>query len=170
VRLAVTVALGCAVIAVLAIFGLKSSSTPAKGRTAPKLPSEHLAGAPVTLASLLGDSHGRPSLVVFWASWCDPCIKEAPALEGFSKSPEGKGRIVGVDWSDARSGAAAFVRHFGWTFPVLRDGEGTIGNAYELAVLPTTFVIDSAGHIRNTLRGPQTEATLRQALKAAEAA
>jgi len=169
-RLAVTIVLGCAAIAALAVFGLKSSGSPAKGRRAPQLPREHLAGAPASLASLLGGGHGRPSLVVFWASWCDPCKAEAPALERFSQSPEGHGRLVGVDWSDARSGASAFVRQYGWTFPVLRDGEGTVGNKYEIAVLPTTFVLDSSGHIKRTLRGPQTEASLRQALRAVEGA
>jgi thiol-disulfide isomerase/thioredoxin len=166
----VTIALGCAAIAAFAIFGLKSSGSSTKGRSAPQLPRERLAGAPATLTSLVHGAHGRTSLVVFWASWCDPCIQEAPALERFSQSPEGRNRLVGVDWSDARSGASAFVRRFGWNFPVLRDGEGTVGNSYELAVLPTTFVLNPSGRIVRTLRGPQTEASWRQALRAAEAA
>ena len=169
-RLALTVALGCAAIAALAVFGFKSSGGSAKGTPAHELPAEHLAGAAVTLPELLRSAHGHPSLVVFWASWCEPCIQEAPALERFSQSPEGKGRLVGVDWSDRRSGATAFIHRFGWTFPTLRDGNGTVGNDYEIAVLPTTFVIDSSGRIRRTLRGPQTEASLRQAVQAVEAA
>ena len=74
-----------------------------------------------------------------------------------------------MDWSDARSGATTFIRHYGWSFPNVRDGNGTVGNEYEIANLPTTFVLDSAGHIRRMLRGPQTEATLSQALAAVEA-
>lgn len=168
VRLALTVALGAAAIAALAIFGFASSGSSVRARRAPALPSEHLAGAPVTLPSLLASAHGRPALVVFWASWCEPCISEAPALARFARSAEGQGRMVAVDWSDARSGASAFVRRFGWSFPVLRDPEGTVGNEYEIAVLPTTFVLDSAGRIRLTLRGPQTEASLRRALRSVE--
>ncbi len=169
VRRALTVAVGCAAIAALAVFGLASNGGSKHGRVAPQLPREHLAGAPVTLATLEHTAHGRPALVVFWASWCGPCTQEAPALERFSRSPAGKGRIVGVDWSDARSGATTFIRHYGWTFPNVRDGNGTVGNEYEIANLPTTFVLDSAGHIRRMLRGPQTEATLSQALAAVEA-
>jgi peroxiredoxin len=78
--------------------------------------------------------------------------------------------MVGVDWSDARSGAKAFIRRYGWTFPNVRDGEGTVGNDYELTGLPTIFVLDGRGRIGRTLRGPQTEASLRQALQALEAA
>jgi thiol-disulfide isomerase/thioredoxin len=159
------VVLGAAVAA-LVVFGL--ASRPALGRPAPALPREHLAGAPVTLASLLKGADGRPALVVFWASWCDPCAREAPALERFSKSPVGRGRIVGVDWSDGLSGARAFVRRYSWTFPVLRDGEGLVGNAYRLTDLPTTFVIDGHGRIRKQLVGPQTEHSLQAALAAVE--
>ena len=78
--------------------------------------------------------------------------------------------MVGVDWSDARSGATAFIRRYGWTFPNVRDGEGLVGNSYELTGLPTTFVLDAEGRIRRTLRGPQTEGSLRQALRAVESA
>jgi thiol-disulfide isomerase/thioredoxin len=169
-RLALTVAVGCVAIAALAIFGFKSSGSTSKGKQAHELPAEHLSGAAMTLPALLHSAHGRPALVVFWASWCGPCTHEAPALERFSQSAEGKGRMVGVDWSDARSGATAFIHHYGWTFPNFRDGNGAVGNDYELTGLPTTFVLDSNGRVRRTLRGPQTEASLRQALRAVETA
>jgi cytochrome c biogenesis protein CcmG/thiol:disulfide interchange protein DsbE len=154
--------LAVAALAALIIFGLASHRT--TGRPAPALPREHLAGPPVTLKGLLADADGRPTLVVFWASWCGPCAREAPAIERFSRSSDGHGRIVGVDWSDGLSGARSFIRHYAWTFPNLRDSEGTVGNSYHLAVLPTTFVVDARGRIRAVLRGPQDEASLGQAL------
>jgi thiol-disulfide isomerase/thioredoxin len=122
----------------------------------------------VTLASLLAGAHGKPALVVFWASWCGPCAQEAPALERFSETAAGRGRIVGVDWSDGRSGAVQFLRRYAWTFPNLRDAEGLVGNSYGLTGLPTTFVIDPDGRIHTALRGPQSERSLRSALAAAE--
>jgi thiol-disulfide isomerase/thioredoxin len=104
-------------------------------------------------------------LITFWASWCGPCAREATALERFSLSPSGRGRLVGVNWSDARSGARSFIRRYGWTFSNLRDGEGTVGNDYRVADLPTTFVVDSAGRIRGVLRGPQDVASLTRAVQ-----
>jgi thiol-disulfide isomerase/thioredoxin len=163
--LALTLAV-VAVIAVLAVFGLASSSS--TGRPAPALPRERLTGTPVTLSSLLAGAGGRPALVVFWASWCGPCAKEAPAIERFSESAVGRGRIVGVNWSDATSGARGFIKRYGWTFPNVRDAEGTVGNAYRLTDLPTTFVIDTHGRISKVLRGPQSERSLQEALAAVE--
>ena len=158
------IALVIVAVAVLAVFGLASNRSASLGRKAPALPREHLAGPNVTLASVLASAHGRATLVVFWASWCGPCVREAPAIERFSESSSGRGRVVGVDWSDALSGARSFIAHHAWTFANVRDSEGTVGNAYRLTGLPTTFVLDSSGHIRAALRGPQDAGTLARAM------
>jgi cytochrome c biogenesis protein CcmG, thiol:disulfide interchange protein DsbE len=159
-----------AALAALAVFGFASAHTPADGRAAPALPSERLSGSQATLASLLAGARGRPALVVFWASWCTSCAQEASALESFYRSPAGRGRMVGVDWSDPITGdARSFIRHYGWTFPVLRDQEGTVGNDYGLGSgLPDTFVLDARGRIREVLHGPQSVGSLRTALGAVE--
>lgn len=156
----------CAVIAAglvaFVVFGLAGSSG-RNGRPAPALPHEHLSGAAVTLAAL----RGHPALVTFWASWCEPCTREAPALEQFSRGLDGRATLVGVNWSDpSLSDARSFLKRYGWTFPNLRDPEGTVGAAYGLTGLPTTFVIDSVGRVQATLRGPQTQQTLTRALAA----
>jgi thiol-disulfide isomerase/thioredoxin len=156
--------LAAAALAALIVFGLSSSGSGPVGRVAPQLPREHLAGPAVTLHDALANAHGRATLITFWASWCGPCTREAGALERFSRSAAGKGRLIGVDWSDGLSGARAFVLEHGWTFPVLRDAEGTVGNDYRLSGLPTTFVLDADGRIRSELRGPQTQATLARAM------
>jgi thiol-disulfide isomerase/thioredoxin len=155
-------------LVLLAVFGLAPKHAAITGRAAPALPSEHLVGPPVTLASLLASAKGRASLVIFWASWCEPCVHEAPAIQRFAASRTGRGRVVGVDWSDALSGARAFIRQFSWTFSNLRDGEGTVGNNYRMTDLPTTFVLDGKGRIRTVLRGPQDERSLAGALRAVE--
>ena len=158
--------LAAVAIAALSVFGLAQHSS--SGRRAPVLPRERLAGQPQTLASLLAGARERPVAVVFWASWCGPCTHEAPALERFSQSAPGRGRIIGVDWSDGLSGARAFIHRYAWSFPNVRDAEGTVGNAYRLPGLPTTFVIDGHGRIRRALRGPQDERSLETALRAVE--
>jgi cytochrome c biogenesis protein CcmG, thiol:disulfide interchange protein DsbE len=156
-----------AAVAVAAVLGLAGRSG-VSDRSAPALPGEALSGPPATLTGLLSSSGGKPVLVVFWASWCGPCSHEAPALERFARSSRGRERIVGVDWSDGRSGARSFVAHYGWTFPNVRDAGGTVGNSYGLTGLPTTFVVDRRRRIVAQLIGPQTEASLARALARAE--
>ncbi|MGH2864844.1 MAG: TlpA family protein disulfide reductase [Solirubrobacteraceae bacterium] len=155
-----------AALVAVAVLGLSSHKS--SGRRAPALPRETLRGGQVTLGSLLADARGKPALVVFWASWCGPCAQEAPALERFSETAVGRGRIVGVDWSDARSGAVRFLRRYAWTFPNLRDADGLVGSSYGLTGLPTTFVVGADGLVDAALRGPQSERSLRRALAAAE--
>ncbi|HTA33485.1 MAG TPA: TlpA disulfide reductase family protein [Solirubrobacteraceae bacterium] len=165
--LAWTLGLG-AVVVVAAVFGFASSHT-ATGRAAPALPHESLSGGPVTLTSLVAGTRGRAAAVVFWASWCPPCAQEAPELERFARSAAGRGRIVGVDWSDPElHEARAFIRRYRWTFPTLRDAEGAVGSSYHLRNLPTTFIIDAHSRIRATLVGPQSAASLTSALESVE--
>ena len=133
------------------------------GRAAPALPAEVLTPPRATVASL----RGKPAVVNFWASWCGPCIKEAPELRRLSQRLQGRARLVGVDWNDALSGARAFIRKNRWTFQNLRDGDGLAGTAWGLSGLPNTFVLDREGRIVRVLRGPQTVPQFEQALRAA---
>jgi thiol-disulfide isomerase/thioredoxin len=151
-----------AALAVLAIVGLASKHSPAAGRPAPPLPKEHLSGP--SIPSFGAGGHSK--IVVFWASWCEPCAQEAPAVQRVSQSAIGRGRVIGVDWNDGLPGARSFIRGHSWTFPNVRDGEGTVGSAYRLIGLPSTFVVDAHGRIRSMLSGPQSEASLVRALGA----
>jgi thiol-disulfide isomerase/thioredoxin len=132
-------------------------------RAAPALPGQRLAGPRVSVASL----HGRPALVLFWASWCGQCRQEAQAVRSFAASPVGAGRIVGVDWADRRSAAKAFLARHGWTFSNVRDTTGEVGLSYGLTKLPALFVIDAHGRISKALSGIQTQDSLERALRSA---
>lgn len=152
------------VVAVLVVAELASGGgSEGTGRAAPPLPTKALRPPAVDLAAL----RGKPALVDFFASWCDPCAEEAPTLRRLSAALGDRATVVAVDWDDAGGPARAFVRRNGWDFPVLADTSGTAGESYGLVGLPTSFVLDPGGHIVATFRGPQSEATLRQALLAA---
>ncbi len=156
-------------LAVLVVAGLVAAELITAGggsdaRPAPELPTQVLAGHRVDLASL----RGKPALINFWASWCGPCKDEAPELKRFSEQLDGRARLVGVDWGDAAASARDFVAKAGWRYPVLRDPSQRVGTRYGLNGLPTTFVLNARGDIVQTLRGPQTVASLNRALAAAQ--
>lgn len=154
-------AVAAIIVAVVVITG---PERPAKSlRAAPALPSEVLVAPTQDIRALAG----HPAAINFWASWCGPCRKEAPQLERLSHQLPGQARLVGVDWSDELGGGRAFVKRYGWTFPNLRDPNGVVGNAYGIRGLPTTFILNARGQVVSALQGPQTVASISQALRQA---
>jgi cytochrome c biogenesis protein CcmG/thiol:disulfide interchange protein DsbE len=161
VRRAGWVVAAAVVVAAIVVAEVASGGgSEATGRAAPPLPSKALRPPAVDLAAL----RGKPALVDFFASWCEPCAEEAPTLRELSASLGDRATVVAVDWDDAGGPARAFVKKHGWDFPVLADTSGTAGEKYGLVGLPTSFVLDPRGRIVATFRGPQSEADLRQAL------
>jgi cytochrome c biogenesis protein CcmG/thiol:disulfide interchange protein DsbE len=89
---------------------------------------------------------GRPRLLNIWASWCLPCIAEAPQLEALKAQGV---EIVGIAIRDKPEDVAGFLARYG--NPYSRIGSDPISEV-QLAIgssgVPETFVIDSAGVIR----------------------
>jgi thiol-disulfide isomerase/thioredoxin len=107
------------------------------------------------LKQALGQHKGKPVLVNFWATWCEPCREEMPALARLAARWQAKGMAVltiAVADNDKR------VEDFLWeilpgeqVLPVLHDREQTISRAWGARVLPTTVVLDRRHRI--VLRG-----------------
>lgn len=129
-------------------------------RTAPPLPTAVLVPPRIGIADL----HGRPAVIAFWASWCEPCHREAPALRVMQARLGGRARVVGVDWNDDAGSARAFIRRYRWRFPTLRDADGLAGDAYGITGLPMTILLDRDGRIAARLNGPQDAASIQRAL------
>jgi cytochrome c biogenesis protein CcmG/thiol:disulfide interchange protein DsbE len=163
-RFAVPAVVIAVVVGVIVFEVASSGSSGSEARQAPELPSRVLQPPKTSLATL----RGKPALVNFWASWCEPCKEESPAIERLWRGLHGSAGVVGVDYSDGDAHARAFIRAHHLSYPMLSDPEGIYGPRFGISGLPTTFVLDSRGQIVETLRGPQTEADLRRALSAAE--
>ncbi len=103
-------------------------------------------------------------LVNFWASWCQPCRAEAPALESFWNANRARGAVVlGVDLDDASGDAQRFAGDFHLTYPLLRQGDGdSLKQAYGMTGLPENFLVDPRGSIRLIQRGPIDARFLRE--------
>lgn len=93
------------------------------------------------------DFTGKPKLLNIWASWCLPCIAEAPQLEALQKQGV---EIIGIAIRDKPADVASFLAKHG--NPYLRIGSDRISDL-QLAIgssgVPETFVIDSKGVIRH---------------------
>src|SRR3569623_78715 len=120
-----------------------------------------LSGEAAPLSALL---KRRPTLVSFWAPWCEPCVREQPDLERLSRAAEAcGGAVVGVAVGEAPDGIAAFARQKGLTFPQFTDETFALADAIGQRRIPTTMVFD--GNQQVVFTGEALDARAAAALK-----
>jgi len=120
-----------------------------------------LSGEAAPLSALL---KRRPTLVSFWAPWCEPCVREQPDLERLSRAAEAcGGAVVGVAVGEAPDGIAAFARQRGLTFPQFTDESFALADAIGQRRIPTTMVFD--GNQQVVFTGEALDARAAAALK-----
>ncbi len=136
-----------AALATIFVWRLTHRTPPPKpGALAPAFSLQRLDGAgSISLRSL----RGKTVVLNFFASWCAPCKREAPALEAFWQKYRSQGVVVlGVDSGDAKSDARRFLSAHGITYPIVSDpNENLALGTYALPGLPVTFVIDRLGRV-----------------------
>jgi cytochrome c biogenesis protein CcmG, thiol:disulfide interchange protein DsbE len=153
--------LGVVALVGLLVFGLvsKGSSRVAIGDPAPSTSLPRLVGGG---DEGLAQYKGRWVLVNFWASWCEPCKQEAPALEEFQRRQGGSDfTVLGVDTRDLSGDGREFVRRYGLSYPQLRDGDGDAAHEYGTTGVPENFLVDPKGKVRWVLPGPVDEEYLQ---------
>lgn len=116
------------------------------GKTAPDLGGVDVAGKKVRLS----DHRGKVVLLVFWGSWCGPCMAEVPHLRELMTKYAGRPfTILGVNCGDSKEKALKAITDEKMTWPVLFDGEdGPILRKWNVTSFPTLYVIDAHGVIR----------------------
>ncbi len=128
------------------------------GKAFPVVRVESLDGEPVTL----GEPTGKPFLVNFWYSTCEPCKREMPALVA---AQEKYGiDIVGVNPRDTAELARDFADEYGITYPLLRDPNGASLVALGVGTFPMTYLVSGDGTILEQHAGEITAAQLDRML------
>lgn len=147
------------VLAVIALLGYglltKGGASLEVGDPAPVAEMPALGGEDV---GSIADYRGRWVLVNFWASWCDPCRTEAPALEQFHRDHAAEDfTVLGIDQRDLTDDALDFVDEYELTYPIYRDAEGEQAEPFGMSGLPESFLVDPKGRIAMIRRGPVDE-------------
>lgn len=100
------------------------------------------------------DLRGRAVLINFWASWCEPCLAEMPALQQLARE-QGSDRLVvlTVNFKEPESRIQRFVQQTGLALPVIPDPAGELARAWGVTVFPSTVLVGADGRVRSVLRG-----------------
>ncbi|CAM4207326.1 MAG: TlpA disulfide reductase family protein [Paenibacillus macerans] len=118
----------------------------------------------------VGGKRDKPLLLNFWASWCDPCKEEAPELVKLADKYKDSLDVYGVNvtFYDKLDDAKAFVKNYGYTFPVLLDEKEEVYSRFNGVAFPTNVLIDENGIIQDVILGvispEELEAKIKQLL------
>jgi cytochrome c biogenesis protein CcmG/thiol:disulfide interchange protein DsbE len=113
----------------------------------------------------LSQYQGKPLIVNFWASWCEPCQKETPLLASWYTKQHGHVVLVGLDENDTAASALAFARAKGVSYPIGVDENLGAANAYGVTGLPQTFFLNAQHRIVDHVLGAVTPADLAKGLR-----
>lgn len=140
-----------------ALFGGDKAGRPEAGGEPP----------PFTLADTTGgvqslsDYEGRPIVINFWGSFCEPCVKEMPEFERqFEKWKDRGLAILAINLSEDTLTVNNFVNRFDLSYPILRDVDRKIERQYGLRQYPTTFFVKPDGTIMEVVVGGMLESDI----------
>lgn len=113
----------------------------------------------------LSDLRGRVVLLNFWATWCIPCRSEIPTLSAMQKDMEASGlTVIGVSYDDSADMVKEFQKEIRQDYKIVLGGEN-VGSKLPATPLPTTYIIDREGRIRQKIIGEKDRAGFEAAIK-----
>jgi len=133
------------------------------GSRAPSFNLKNLEGSPFSLES----QKGKVVLLRFWSTQCKSCKEEMPKLEATYQGLKSSGMVmITVNIRDTAEKTAEFIKGMELTFPVLIDENRDAARRYKVFGVPTSFLIDKEGIIRERFFGDMSNVELEKLVRA----
>lgn len=88
--------------------------------------------------------HGQIVIVHFFATWCEPCREELPALQRLAARLDPRSvKIIAISVAEVGLRVQRFLEATPVSFPVLLDQDRAVAKAWNISTLPSTVIIDS---------------------------
>jgi cytochrome c biogenesis protein CcmG/thiol:disulfide interchange protein DsbE len=169
---AVSVVIAVLVVAFVAVLATRDPATDRQaesrliGEVAPALAGETLDGGDFDI----DDHRGQWVVVNFFATWCNPCIREHPQLLAFDETHRvlGDAVVVSVLFENDPDTARDFFADHGGDWPVVLDGDARIATTYGVPQVPETYLVAPSGRVVAKLIGGVTQGGLEAVIQEAE--
>jgi len=97
---------------------------------------------------------GKVVLVNFWATWCPYCRKEKPAIDAFWQDYRDRGfEVISISIDDPAEKIAAWMQDKDYAFMAAPTNASVTAAFGNVASVPTSFIVDTEGHIRHKIAG-----------------
>ena len=133
---------------------LTQSEGVGQGELAPDFTLQTLDGKTVNLA----DYKGKKIVVNFWATWCEPCRAEMPQMQKYYEKQARKDNVeilaINLTFDDkGPENVQKFINSYDITFPIPLLEDDKLMKQYEVLTIPSSFFIDSDGHVQKHIAG-----------------
>jgi len=165
-RISILLVLVLAVVFVLVSNSKKDNDTYTEGDEAPNFKLEQINKSVDQKELELKDLKGKGVMVNFWATYCKPCEKEMPYMQGLYEKYKDKGiEIVAVNLDGNELVTNRFIDKYDLTFPVAWDKNKQVREIYNIRPIPSSVFIDKNGKITKRIEGQLTLDQLEDILK-----
>lgn len=132
------------------------------GKKTPDFTLETLDGKQIRLSDL----QGKGVLINFWATYCENCIVEMPAIDRQYQKYKDQGiEVLGVNIRENYATVSGYVRQLGVTFPILMDRSGEVTKQYQIGALPHSIFLAPDGTVKNIYIGEMNEPIIEKFFK-----